>query len=125
MIDEKSIIKKEKQNVFQKICRFFKSLFAKKSTLNSENIIESQTSLKNTTLKEELNYKKDIFELQQKYEKGIILEEDMTDKEKEELLNLYNEQIINLKNNIIAKKKELGGYKEKILAIRKEVNIEN
>lgn len=125
MIREKSIIKKEKQNVFQKICEFFKSLFVKKITFNSENIIDPEKSVKTTTLKEELNYKKDIFELQQKYEKGLILEEDMTDNEKEELLNLYNEQIASLKHNISTKKKELDEYKEKILALRKEVNIEN
>ena len=48
-----------------------------------------------------------LLELQKKYEEGLILEEDMTEKQRIELEKLYDEQISELDTKIEIKEKEL------------------
>ena len=54
----------------------------------------------------------ELLELQKKYEEGLILEEDMTEKQRIELEKLYDEQILELDIKISQKEKEL---KKKII----------
>ena len=49
----------------------------------------------------------ELLELQKKYEEGLILEEDMTEKQRIELEKLYDEQISELDTKIEIKEKEL------------------
>ncbi len=49
----------------------------------------------------------ELLELQKKYEEGLILEEDMTEKQRIELEKLYDEQISELDSKIEIKEKEL------------------
>lgn len=54
----------------------------------------------------------ELLKLQIMYEKGIILEEELSDTQKYQLEKLYDEQIIELDINISKKEKEL---KQKII----------
>ena len=49
----------------------------------------------------------ELLELQKKYEEGLILEDDMTEKQRIELEKLYDEQISELDTKIEIKEKEL------------------
>ena len=49
----------------------------------------------------------ELLELQKKYEEGLILEENMTEKQRIELEKLYDEQISELDTKIEIKEKEL------------------
>ena len=81
-----------------------------------------------TEIKEKADSKKKLLDLQRQFEDGKITEEEMTDFEKVELEKLYNEQIEELNNMILAKKKEIKQkikrinmyYKNKNLAGNKE-----
>ena len=63
---------------------------------------------------DEFEEKNRLLKLQKDYENGIILEEELTKKQKEELMNLYNEQIRNLEDEIARSKVTLKMYKNKI-----------
>lgn len=77
---------------------------------------------KKSTMMEEFNKKKELMNLQQKYEKGLIKEKDITEEQKKELLKLYEEQIKTLKENSENYKNSLKMYKEKIIGIRKKLS---
>lgn len=64
---------------------------------------------------EEMKRKNKIINLQQKYEKGQIKEEDLTNQEKSELIELYEEQIETAKQNIEEEKRKLESYKQQLL----------
>ena len=74
---------------------------------------------------EEFEKEKELLELQKKYEDGIILEQELTEEEKNLLINLYKQQIEILNNNINTYKKRLNDYKEKILKVKKKVIFKN
>lgn len=74
---------------------------------------------------EELEEQRKILELQKKYEAGIIKEEELTEEEKEKLIDLLNQQIETLERNIESYKQTLRGYRDKILEIRKKHNEDN
>ena len=120
-MEEKSLINKENENIFKKIRNFFRSLFHKKEDTNvKEHIdIKQETS---TSIIDEFKDKQTIVKLQQDYENGKIAEEDIDEKDKQKLLELYKEQIKTLNDNINVYKNSLNSYKEKIVAIRKTEN---
>ena len=62
----------------------------------------------------EFEEKNRILKLQNDYENGIIKEDELSEEQKEELMNLYNEQIRNLEEEILRDKVELKMYKQKI-----------
>ena len=62
-----------------------------------------------------------LVELQEKYEHGIILEEDLSDNEKEQLTNLYEKQIKTLEENVSIYKQDLELYKNKIIKVRNKL----
>ena len=63
---------------------------------------------------EEFEEKNKILKLQKDYEKGIIKEENLSEKEKNELFLLYNEQIKELEEEIERSKITLKMYKNSI-----------
>ena len=63
---------------------------------------------------DEIEYKRKILKLQQDYETGIILEEELSKNQKEELINLYNDQINNLEEEINRSNVTLKLYKDTI-----------
>ena len=54
------------------------------------------------------------------YEDSAIKEKDLTEEEKEKLIELYKEQISTIENNIATKLKELEFYKQKIMAAKEQ-----
>ena len=62
----------------------------------------------------EFEEKNRLLKLQNDYENGIIKEDELSEEQKEELMNLYNEQIRNLEEEILRDKVELKMYKQKI-----------
>lgn len=88
--------------------------FSKNESNNTEVI-----QLKKSEFKDRIKFEENpetiyLLQLQEKYEKGLIKEEDISDVDYENLCNLYDEQI-----SKINKETEL--YKKKILEIRKNI----
>ena len=57
------------------------------------------------------------------YESGVIKEEELSDYEKELLMELYKKQVETLEINIAIKKKELLSYEEKILIAKQKLSL--
>lgn len=103
-----------KGNFFNKIKNFFFRLFKK-----SSNSLETQTrDFKNQSNLEEHAFKDNIIikqdeeelrllQLQREYKSGKILEEDMSQEDKEKLINLYKKQNLELKETIKNEKEKI------------------
>lgn len=63
-----------------------------------------------------------LLELQKNYEQGTIKEEDLSQEEKDSLIELYEKQIEDLQNDIDDNKRAFEMYKEKIVNIRKKIH---
>jgi len=74
---------------------------------------------------EQIEEDRQIAELQEKYEKGIIREEQLKEEEKQRLIGLYQKQIEVLEKNNAEYKKILKAYDEEILRIRKKIKGKN
>ena len=61
--------------------------------------------------------------MQKSYEAGIIREEDLSEKQKADLIKLYKEQITNLEYDSIMYKRKLQMSKQKIIEKRKKIQI--
>ena len=72
---------------------------------------------------DEFEEKRKILNLQKAYESGIIREEELSEKQKAELMKLYNEQITSLEYDAIMYKRKLQMYKQKIIEKRKKIQI--
>jgi len=64
---------------------------------------------------QELKNKRKIYKMQEDYENGKILEKDMSEKEKQELIMLYEEQIRSFEEKKKIYEKDLETYKYKLL----------
>ena len=114
---EKSLIKKD--GFFGKVKNFFKNLFKKKD----KNVVKNDNSKKeNSNFKEnikvvELEDSEEIklIELQKRYRRGEIAENDLTEEQIEALSELYNKQIEALRRIIEEKEKQIAeSQKQKI-----------
>lgn len=76
---------------------------------------------KKENIRSSISNKDKLMLLQKDYEKGIIKEEQLSDYEKECLIFLYKKQIKILEGDVDIKKKELLGYKEKILKVKQKL----
>ncbi len=114
-MEDKSLIEKEKLNIFKIIKRFFKKLVFKE--IGEEVKIEKYNVTSNVI--EELKDKQKIIELQQQYEAGYILEQDLSNLQIEKLTLLYKEQIKNLKDTVEKNETILENYKDRITILRK------
>lgn len=63
---------------------------------------------------EEFEEKNKVLKLQKDYEDGKILEEELTEEQKDQLMELYNEQIKELEDEIERSKVTLKLYKKSI-----------
>lgn len=104
----------EETSIWKRIVNFIKRIFGKNDVLLINSQKEEKNIPGNNTIEEVLKEYK-ILELQRKYEKGRIKEEELSDYEKDSLEALYKKQIETLKTNIAIKKKEILGYKEQII----------
>ena len=85
----------------------------------------SLNNLSKKNIIDELEDKRKIIKLQQKYEAGKIKEEELSEVQKKELLNLYQEQISTLEGNIILYKRKLKLYKKKISEKMEKMKFKN
>lgn len=113
--NENSLIKVNENSIFYKIKNFFRNLFGKKE--NNITPIENQvlktqeiTNNKRDSFRETVtNIENDetrLLKLQKQFDNGEITEEELTQKQIENLENLYNKQIEELqKSNELRKEK--------------------
>ena len=118
---EKSLIKANDNNVFNKIKNFFSKLFQKSNnSISSSEINKSQNDngYANTendvqrnafveSLKVEESEESKLLALQNKYRNGEIKEEDMTPEQVSALCKLYDKQISELKQSNELKRRKI------------------
>ena len=106
-------------NIFKKVINFIKKFFSNKKDVL---LLEEKMYRNNNGVISELKEEREILELQRNYESGKIKEADLTEQQKSKLMNLYDKQIKNLKQEIENYNREFESYKEKIINIRKKLN---
>ena len=112
---EKNLIeKKEKASIFGKIKNFFKNIFSKKQV----EIVEEETIVKetNSEFKESIKMTEDeetkLLDLQRRYHRGEIAENDLTDEQIDAICDLYDKQIEEIKNTIKMKEEQIEEYRK-------------
>lgn len=116
MIDKKALIKKEKTSILHKIRSFLRSFFGAKHTDSSINIVDS-----NNRFRKEFEDERRILVIQEKYEKGTITEDDISNEDKQKLVQLYQKQISDLEVDIEMHKRELEMYRKNILCAKSKI----
>ena len=114
---EKNLIeKKEKISIFGKIKNFFKNLFSKKQEEVVEEEIVSQEV--NNDFRESIKMTEDeetkLLDLQNRYRRGEIGENDLTEEQIDALCDLYDKQIEELKKSIKIKEEKIAERKRKM-----------
>ena len=90
--------------------------------MSEENIMyNSKEKFIDRNVVKEDEEKQRILKLQKAYEKRLISEEEITEKDKEKLYNLYEYQIDQLKISIKKAEDEIEINKNEILKIRKQI----
>ena len=116
---EKDLIEK-KESFFSKVKNFFKGLFKKKArettndAANNENIsVNENNSFKDDikVVEEEQSEEMKIIELQRRYRRGEIAENDLTEEQIEALSDLYDRQIEALRKVIEEKEQQIAENK--------------
>lgn len=116
---EKNLVEKTKKGIFTKIKKFLKKLFNKNSeNTNNEKFVEEIIQVKeNSLFKENLKRTEDdetrLLELQRRYRRGEIAENDLTDDEVDALCELYDRQIEELQKSIEMREQKLADYKKR------------
>ena len=100
-----------KENIFTKISNFFKKLFfRKKENKGSEkNIYKKQLKedfIENIAIKENAEEKR-LKELKHQYDNGEINEEDILEKDLDKLIEMYQKETLELKNDTERRKKHI------------------
>ena len=114
---EKNLIEKKEKSVFQKIKNFFKKVFGKKQIENNiqTDIIEEES---NNEFKESIKMTEDeetkLLELQRRYRRGEIAENDLSEEQIDALCKLYDKQIEDLKQSIKIKEEKIAEHKKRI-----------
>lgn len=97
-----------KENIITKIRNFFCNLFKEKNLKKEEKYTrEKKEDFKNAIVIKQNEEELKIIKLQREYKAGNILEEDMTEEEKNKLIELYKNQNKALREKIEYKKKKL------------------
>lgn len=121
---------KKKDNIVSRIVIFFKKIFnsegkerenRKISTLPMEERTSTENANNSFTERVKVFSTDFTVELQKDYEAGIIKEENLTEEQYNNLMELYNKQIDNYKTSINMKKAELENYKNRITQLRKKL----
>ena len=114
---EKNLIEKEEKSLFGKIKNFFKKLFFKKAEKENcqEEIVEETNS---NEFKESIKMSEDeekvLLDLQARYRRGEIAENDLTEEQIDALCDLYDRQIEKLNESIRIKEEKIAEYKKRI-----------
>ena len=116
---EKDLIAK-KESFFNKVKNFFKGLFKKKvkETTNETVNDEATSAAENNSFKDDIKVVEEeqseemkIIELQRRYRRGEIAENDLTEEQIEALSELYDRQIDALRKVIEEKEKQIAESK--------------
>ena len=114
---EKDLIERNESTIFGKIKNFFRNLFKKKeiSKISEEKEVgiheEKKQEFKEYVKKTE-DEDTQLLDLQRRYRKGEIGDNDLTEEQIEALCDLYDRQIISLKKSIEAKQHQIPEYKK-------------
>ena len=114
---EKDLIERNESTIFGKIKNFFRNLFKKKeiSKISEEKEVDIHEEKKQES-KEYVKKTEDedtqLLDLQRRYRKGEIGDNDLTEEQIEALCDLYDRQIISLKKSIEAKQQQITEYKK-------------
>ena len=123
---EKNLIEKNEKSIFGRIKNFFKKLFNKKeNAVVNETVEESSASVKeNNEFKEYIKMTEDeetkLLELQARYRRGEIGQNDLTEEQIDALCDLYDKQIEELNKSIKIKEEKIADHKK-----RKQQRVEN
>lgn len=121
---EKNLIKKDEKSIFCRIKNFFKQFLHKKETPNTIGQEDTANVKNSNEFKEYIKMTEDeetkLLELQRKYRRGEIGENDLTDEQIDALCNLYDKQIEELKKSIKIKEEKIQEHKN-----RKQQRTEN
>lgn len=116
---EKNLIERNEDNIFGKIKNFLKNLFGKED-IKINNIVSDDMEMemeKSEYFRSDMRNididENNIFELQRRYQKGEVADNDLTQDQINALCQLYDSQIADLKRSISAKEKQLAKYKKK------------
>lgn len=105
-----------KENIFDKIKKFFKNLFNRNIVEDyeietSEDIVENQQQIKNSifaeNIKVEETEEQKLLKLQRLIREKRISEQDLSIEERDKLRKLYKSQIQNLKKSIMQKRNKI------------------
>jgi len=111
---EKNLVEK-KDGFFGKIKNFFKNLFGKSAKVEVAN--EAEDTAKANNFKESIKMIEDedskLLELQRRYRRGEIAESDLTEQQIDDLSELYDRQIAELKKSIELKEQKIAEYKKR------------
>ena len=114
---EKDLIERNESTIFGKIKNFFRNLFKKKEI--NEISEEKEVDIHEEKKQEFKEYVKKIedentqlLDLQRRYRKGEIGDNDLTEEQIDALCDLYDRQIISLKKSIEAKQQQITEYKK-------------
>lgn len=119
MIENNGLPVIKKQNIFNRIVSFFKNIFSKKEiAINDESTNYNSTTSKTNSfkkeLKEKINNRERLLEIQKLIKFGKIKERDLNKEDVIELRQLYKEQISQIKNSI-------QNYNSKIVTLKKKI----
>lgn len=114
---EKDLIERNESTIFGRIKNFFRNLFKKKeiSKISEEKEVDIHEE-KKQEFKEYVKKTEDentqLLDLQRRYRKGEIGDNDLTEEQIDALCDLYDRQIISLKKSIEAKQQQITEYKK-------------
>ena len=114
---ENDLIERNESTIFGKIKNFFRNLFKKKEINESSEEKEIDVhEEKKQEFKEYVKKTEDentqLLDLQRRYRKGEIGDNDLTEEQIDALCDLYDRQIISLKKSIEAKQQQITEYKK-------------
>ena len=124
---EKNLIKRNDKNILGKIKNFFENIFKRKEEKNeivkeefSESELEKSDGFKNYIKIGDNGI--ELMELQTRYRRGEISDNDLTQEQIDSLCMLYDKQIEEIKRQIEVKERKLSEYKRKNKGKIKENN---
>lgn len=116
---EKNLIERNETNIFGKIKNFFRKIFGKKQEIVEDKKVEiSEDEMEKSDIFKDYirkidNEETDLLDLQRRYRRGEIADNDLTQEQIDSLCLLYDKQIVELKRSIEAKENQLSKYKKK------------
>lgn len=119
MKEEKMLIEIKEKNIFTRVINFIKRAFFKRQ---KQDLPQAELYNNDNSFIKQLEENKNTLDMQKRFESGELKEADLTETEKNSLMKLYNEQIIDLKRDIENYKSALNSYKNKILVARSKIN---